>query len=353
MIYVEQIVGNRASLPAASRLHPATSGSYNDAGSKSSEGKTSMAEYDLPRRRLGRTEMVVTRLSFGGTGIGGVRTTDDDAVSAATVRAAWDGGINYVDTAPLYGESERRIGIALKEMGGRPPGMLLSTKCRLLLSPDGRFSPEETRASVLRSLARLGVESVDLLFVHSPSSIETVLRPGGMLDELNRMREEGWFRWIGLGGRNHDMHRQAIRSGRFDAILTYADYNLVRQTAAPLIEEAAGSGVGVVLAQAYLFGILAGPEPRLEQYAGSQKIATEYLVPDVAPGHDWWVWARDRGVSLRAVALQYCLRNPYVDVLLAGADSPEQAQQNLEASREQIPDEIWDEVDTRVSARSG
>ncbi len=303
-----------------------------------------MAEHALPRRRLGRTDMMVTRMALGGTGLGGTRTTDDDAVSAATVRRAWELGVNWVDTSPLYLESERRIGLGLAQMGGRPEGLYLSTKSRLLLTPEGLFSAEETRASVERSLRRLGVDSVDLFFAQSPSSMEVALAPGGMLDELNRLREEGKFRWIGLGARNLDDHLRGVRSGRFDVIMTYADYNLIRQTAAPVMAEASRAGVGVVVAQAYLFGLLAGEEPRLEDYTGQQKMPTDYLIPDFAPAHAWWEWARDRGVSLRAVALQYCLRNPHVDALLGGVDSPTQVEQNVAAILEPLSEGIWEEV---------
>ncbi len=311
-----------------------------------------MSQRDITRRRLGRTDLLITRLSLGGTGLGGTRTTDDDDVSAATVRRALEIGVNHVDTAPLYGESERRVGLAVRQMSGLPGGVSISTKCRLLLDSGGRFSPEETRTSVERSLSRLGVNSVDILFMHSPTSMESVFQPDGMLDELSRMREEGKFRWIGLGTRNHDHLLQAIRSGRVDVIMTYADYNLIRQTAAPLMAEASAAGVGVFLAQAYLFGIMAGPEPLVHHYAGVQKINTEYLVPDVAPGHHWWEWARDRGVSLRAVALQYCVRNPHVDTVLVGADSPVHVEQNVAALEEPIPASVWEEVEARIAARS-
>ncbi len=106
--------------------------------------------------RLGRTDLRITRLSLVGTGLGGTCTTDDDIASAVAIRRAFEIGINHVDTAPAYGESERRFGIAVGQMGGLPERVSILTKCRLLLAPEGRFSPEETRASVERSLSRAG-----------------------------------------------------------------------------------------------------------------------------------------------------------------------------------------------------
>jgi D-threo-aldose 1-dehydrogenase len=303
----------------------------------------------LPRRTLGRTGLEITELALGGGGIGGLRTTDSDATGAATVTRALQRGITHIDTAPAYLQSERRFGLALQAFGGRPPGVHISTKASLQLDSSGHYTPETTRRSVENSLSVLGLDSVDILLVHSPSSMEPVLAPNGMLDQLERLRAEGKFRWIGLGERDHDKHRQAIRSGRFDVILTYADYNLVRQTAAPLMQEAAAAGVGVMLAQAFLFGLLAGPEPDAAPFAG--RSYSEYLVADVGVAHDWWVWAREGGVSLRALALQYALRQTIVGTLIVGADTPEQIEQNVAAAYAPITSALWAEVDARIASQ--
>jgi D-threo-aldose 1-dehydrogenase len=299
------------------------------------------------RRTLGRTGLQITEIALGGGGIGGLRTTDSDRVGAATVKRALELGITHLDTAPAYQQSELRFGLALRELDGLPPGVHISTKSKLHLTPDGNYLPDETRRSIDNSLRVLGLESVDILLVHSPASMEPVLASRGMLDQLEQLREEGKFRWIGLGERDHTKLRQAIRSGRFDVILTYADYNLVRQSAVPLIEEASNAGVGVMLAQVFLFGLLAGPEPDAAPYAG--KPYTDYLVADVKAAHDWWCWANERGVSLRALALQFALRHPLVDTVIVGADSPDQITENVADAYESIPAEMWSEVEQRVS----
>lgn len=298
-----------------------------------------MAESQLARRKLGRTDMLVTEISLGGVGLGGQRTVDDDDSAAATVRRGLERGINYLDTSPLYNESERRIGQAFRALGGRPPSLYLSTKTGTHPLRRGDYSAAGTRWSVENSLRTLGVDSVDLLLVHDPPSMVPVLAPGAALDELERMREEGKFRWIGLGVREHDKLLTAIRSGRFDAILTYRDYNLIRQTAAGLIDEAAGAGVGVILAQVFVAGLLAGGDPAESKYAND---------PDAARARDWWLWARERGVSLRALSLQYGLRNPRVSTVLAGADTPQQVDEILTARDTVIPDAIWAEVEERI-----
>ncbi|HEX5417168.1 MAG TPA: aldo/keto reductase [Chloroflexota bacterium] len=298
-----------------------------------------MAETSLSRRKLGRTDMLVTEISLGGVGLGGMRTTDDDASAAATVKRGLERGINYLDTSPLYHESERRIGQAFRGLGGRPAGLYLSTKTGTHPLRRGDYTAAGTRWSVENSLRTLGVDAVDLLLVHDPESMEPILAPGAALDELERLREEGKLRWIGLGVREHDKLLTAIRSGRFDAILTYRDYNLIRQTAAPLIAEAAAAGVGVVLAQVFVAGLLAGDDPAESKYADD---------PDAKIARDWWLWARERGVSLRALALQYGLRNPNVSTVLVGADTPGQVDEIRAARETVIPEEVWREVEQRI-----
>jgi aryl-alcohol dehydrogenase-like predicted oxidoreductase len=284
--------------------------------------------------------MDVTSLSLGGVGLGGRRTVDDDRAAVETLRGALNLGINYLDTSPLYAQSERRIGMAFRELGGRPSDLFLSTKTGTHPTRRGDYSAAGTRWSVENSLDVLGVPAVDLLLVHDPDSMDLVLAPGAAVDELEHIRGEGKLRWIGLGVREHDKLYTAVRSGRFDAILTYADYNLVRQTATPLIQEAAAAGVGVILAQVFLAGLLAGGDPAESGYRDS---------PDAGRAREWWLWARDRGVSLRAVALQFGLRNPRVSTVLVGADSPPQIAEIVAAANEPIPGEIWAEVDERIA----
>ncbi|HLZ09424.1 MAG TPA: aldo/keto reductase, partial [Chloroflexota bacterium] len=291
-----------------------------------------------------RTDMRVTELALGGVGLGGRRTEDADAMSVATVERGWAKGINYFDTSPLFGESERRVGLALQRLGGRPPGLYLSTKTGTHPFRPGDFSAEGTRWSVENSLRFLGVDSVDLLMVHDPESMEPVLAPGGALDELEHLRDEGKIRWIGIGVREHDKLYQAIRSGRFDSILTYADYNLVRQTSAPLIEEAAAAGVGVILAQVFLAGLLVGHDP-------AESILRDR--PEMTVAREWWLWAHEREISLRNLALQYGLRNPNVSTILVGGDTPAQVDEIVDAVTARIPDSIWAEAEERIESLKG
>jgi aryl-alcohol dehydrogenase-like predicted oxidoreductase len=304
----------------------------------------------LDRRRLGRTEMVVTELALGGVAIGGYYgpLSEDDAAGA--VRQAQALGINYVDTSPLYLESEARLGRIFGAMGGKPSTLYLSTKTGTHPQRRGDYSAAGTRWSVENSLALLGVPSVDLLLIHDPRSeaeLEQALGPGGAVEELTRMKDEGKVRAIGLGCRPHAYHRRAIRSGKVDVILTFADYNLVRQTAAPVMAEAADAGVGVLLAQVVLAGLLTGVDPltdaRLRERPGA----------DLQAAVDWRDWAQSRDVSLQAVAIQYGLRNPHVGCVLIGAKTADEVRENVAATTAPLDPTIWDEVEARIEAGRG
>ncbi len=300
----------------------------------------------LPRRRLGRTHMEVTEICVGGVAIGSLHQPLEDAEAVATVHRALELGVNYIDTSPFYGESERRIGIALQALGGLPPGLYLSTKTGSHPQRQYDYSGEATRWSVENSLRLLGVDSVDLLLGHDPDraavpSMEPVFVPGGALDELERMKAEGKLRAIGLGCRSHDFHRQAIRSGRFDVILTFLDYNLVSQSAASLIDEADAAGVGVLVAQVLRAGQLAGADPLADERLRSREGAEA--------AHQWWLWARQRDVPLQAVAVQWALRNPKIGCVLIGPRTAAEAEENVRLLSHPISQAIWDEVDERIA----
>ena len=296
----------------------------------------------IPRRLLGRTGMRVTELAFGGVAIGSFHEEIDDTGAITAVHRALAVGINYYDTSPLYKESERRVGLAFKALGGLPDGVYLSTKTGTHPDHRGDYSAATTRWSVENSLSLLGVDSVDLVMVHDPASMEPVLAKDGAVDELIRLRDEGKIRAIGLGQRNHAFHRLAIQDGRFDALLTFADYNLVRQTASTLIDEAHAAGIGVIVAQAVLGGQLAGPDPLMNDRMRAR--------PESAQSHAWWAWARMRGVPLQAVAVQWVLRNPKIGCILIGPRTAAEVAENMIMASYPLPEGIWDEVDARVAS---
>jgi len=280
---------------------------------------------------------MVSALSLGGAGIGGVyaETSDDDAIE--TVHYAIAQGINYIDTSPLYAESERRIGLALE--GGLREKIVLSTKTGTHPQRRGDYSWDGTFWSVENSLRLLKTHYIDLLLVHDPMDMEPVFAPRGALEALEQLKAEGVIGYLGLGQRDHEFHRRAIESGRFDVILTYNDYQPLRTTAADwLLPLAKQHDVGVLNGAVLGFGLLAGGDPAnnpASRYANESELAAAQLL---------YRWCEERGVSMQAVAFQFSLRQPLIDCTLTGARNKAELAQNIDVANTSLPDSIWAEI---------
>ncbi len=283
---------------------------------------------ELEKRRLGRTELEVTCLGMGGAGVGRPTVTDDKAIEA--IRRAIELGINYVDTAPLYGESERRVGLALAD--GWREKIYLATKTGTHPEWQGDFSRAGTRRSVENSLRLLKTDYLDVCLIHDPDAMAPVVAKGGALDELQKMREEGLIKFIGLGVRQHEFHKIAIQTGVIDVILTYLDYTLLSQTADDvLLPLAAATDIGVINGSPIAMGLLSGVEPDFS-------VAS----PEDEAAHRLWQWAIANDVNLLNLAIQFCLRQPRIAMNLTGAKDALEVEQNFAAATTPVPDVVWE-----------
>ena len=277
---------------------------------------------ELEARRLGRTEMRPKALGLGCAFFGASHHTDRDAIEG--IRRAIELGINFLDTSAGYGESERRVGLALE--GGWREKVYLETKTGTHPERRGDYSAEATRWSVQNSLKLLKTDYLDAVLIHDPPDIEDPLAPGRALDELLKMKEEGIVRHIGLGVRSHDFHRRAIETGHIEIILSYLDYTLLNQSAAkttiPLTEQ---HDVGLILASILGMGKLGGREPK-----------------DDPKAHTMWQWCRDRGLSIRHLAIQFCMALPLKNgIIMPGPGTKEHVEEVYEAATTEIPPEVW------------
>ena len=136
--------------------------------------------FPFPKRPLGRTGIRVTPFGLGGAWLGRTPAGFDDDLAAAAVHRALEAGINLIDTSPLYGESERRVGLALEawyRRGGRREDFILSTKTGTRTRPHD-YSGPATRRSVEESLRLLKTDYFDIVHVHDPSDLAPVLASG-------------------------------------------------------------------------------------------------------------------------------------------------------------------------------
>ncbi|MDQ3813409.1 MAG: aldo/keto reductase, partial [Armatimonadota bacterium] len=293
----------------------------------------------LPRRRLGRTNLEVPALGLGGAGIGGVYGDEPERDAIETVRYAVEQGITFIDTDASYGDSERRIGIALQD--GLRRHVVLSTKCGTHPERRGDYSWDGTRWNVENSLRVLKTDYIDLLLVHDPPSMEPVMARRGALEALEALKEQGVIGFIGLGQRRHDFHRQAIESGRFDVILTYNDYNPIRTTAADwLLPLAARHGIGVINGSPLAMGLLAGEDP---DQPGQQKRMQPWQ-REVKMARRLYHWCEERGIPEPAIVFQFCLRQPLIHCTITGAKTRAELEEDLKAATMALPEGIWDEV---------
>ena len=281
---------------------------------------------------------MVTPVGIGGAALSHgytASTTDEDAVAA--VNRAAELGIKYLDTSPKYGESERRIGLAFKNNSKLRQNFFLATKAGGGFGPS-KYTADWTYRSVDNSLRLLNTDWIDLLQIHDPRDLEPALARDGALTALKDLKEQGVIRAIGLGVRSHEFLLQAIEHGDFDTILTYADFNLVRQTARDtLIPAAEEHDVGVVLGSPILFGLLSNrSEEKLRRYRVTDEESERV--------RQLLRWFRERNVKMMSMALQYCLREERVSVVLVGTRNVEQVEELVSSVLDPLPENIWEDL---------
>jgi D-threo-aldose 1-dehydrogenase len=318
------------------------------------------------RRILGRGNLSLTRLGLGGAPLGNLYQTVDEAEAGRVVETAWQGGIRYFDTAPLYGSglSERRMGRAL---AGRPRGeYVLSSKVGWLIDPgsgmrdDGLYvgleggprrcdySYDGTLRSLDASLLRLGVDHIDIVYIHDLDAAQH----GTALDEryaeamngayraLDRLRGEGVVGAIGLGVNEWQVCDRLLADADPDCFLLAGRYSLLDQSAlSSFLPACAKRGVGVVVGGAFNSGILATgavPGARYDyQPAPAEIMARTAQLEAVCRRHK---------VPLAAAALQFPSFHPAVVSVVPGARSAAEMTANLELFGRTIPAALWQEL---------
>lgn len=298
-------------------------------------------------RSFGRTTLQVTPLCVGCAPLGSMpeafayEVAEHQALE--TYRACFRSPITFLDTAASYGdgESERRMGLVLKELGGVPAGYVIASKADRDMKT-GDFSGDQIRRSVERSLRLMGVDSIPIMHLHDPewTTFENVMAKGGPLEVLQSFKRQGVIGSIGVAGGPIDMEIRYVRTGAFDAVITHNRYTLLNRSAEPLIEVAHKMGVAVLNAAPYGSGVLAkGPDayPRYAYQEASAEMMRQIRQLDAI--------CKEHGVPLAAAALQFSLRDPRITSTIVGLSKPERLQQTVDLARFAIPDEIWPKLD--------
>ncbi len=300
------------------------------------------------RRTLGSTGLSVSPVCLGCAPLGDMPETFDYSVGRRqahdTLRAVLESPINFLDTAASYGdgESERRIGEMLQEIGGLPDGVVLATKADRDLTT-GDFSGEQMRRSVERSLRLMGMDRLQLVYLHDPEheSFEHMMAPGGPVEVLRGLEEEGVIEHLGVAGGPIELMIRFVETDLFEAVITHNRYTLVDRTADPLFDVATEHSVAALNAAPYGSGILARGPDAYARYMYEQ--APEELVERVRAMQEV---CNQFGVPLAAAALQFSLRDPRIASTIVGMTRPERVGQTLDLAARPIPGELWERLDT-------
>ncbi len=304
----------------------------------------------LRNRPLGNTGLLVSPLCFGCAPLGDMPETFGFSVAKEraheTLRTAIESPVNFLDTAASYGdgEAERRIGEVLRKLGGVPQGYVVATKADRDLST-GDFSGEQMHRSVERSLKLLGMYKLPLVYLHDPehASYEDIMAPGGAVEALASLKEEGVIEHLGIAGGPIDLMIRYVETGAFETVITHNRYTLTNRTAEPLLNRAAELSVPILNAAPYGSGILAkGPDVYARyayQDAPQELIETVRAMSEVCAEY---------GVSLAAAALQFSMKDPRVVSSIVGLSRPERVQQTIDLATHPVPDELWPRLEALV-----
>jgi D-threo-aldose 1-dehydrogenase len=318
--------------------------------------------------RHGTTGLTFTELGFGAAPVANLYRAVSEEEAEATLDAAWNAGIRYFDTAPLYGLglSETRLNRFLR---GKPRGeYVLSTKVGRLLrtcAPGedrdciGKFfdvparkevydySHDGVLRSVEFSLERLGIDRIDILFAHDldlfnhrtpealAARIDAFLTGG--YKALLRLREEGVIAAFGAGVNEWEPCKTLTERGDFDIFLLAGRHTLLENEAlAEFLPLAQARGIGLVMVAPYNSGILArGP------YPGAMYFYEPAPQPVLDRAARIKATCEAHGVPLVAAAFQFALRHPTVVSVIPGMATPAEVAGNVMAAEALVPNDLW------------
>jgi len=323
-----------------------------------------MGEWE--KRRVGRTNLSVTCLGLGTATMGGSRIPVTRDASENMLRAAWNAGVRYVDTAPFYGvgAAERRVGDALREHSRND--WVLSTKVGRLLRPqrqpvgatDGRLAPmpfevvyDYTYDGILRSVddsyQRLGLARHDILFVHDIGVYQhgpegntphmRALRDSGYR-ALQALKGDGTVNAIGIGVNEKAVLIEALGFADWDVFLLAGRYTLLEQEPLDdLLPMCVTRGTSIVVGGPLNSGILAGRETWNYAAAPPQVVERVKRIEAVCDAHN---------VPLAAAALQFPLAHPAVCAIIPGPRSAAEFEVNVRLLQMKIPASLWGDLRT-------
>lgn len=299
-------------------------------------------------RSLGHSGPYVSELGIGTSPLGGMPTLYghdvDPQTAIATVQSALEAAaITFLDTSNNYGSgaSERRIGEAIRRIGGLPDGFVVATKADPLPG-ERHFTGARVLESFTESMDRLGLDRVPVYYLHDPEvfDFDDLVAPGGAVDAMKELKRRGSVDVIGVAGGDLTAMRQYVDTGAFDILLNHNQYTLLDRSADRLIDHAVDAGLAYVNAAPYASGMLAKPGKDRPRYQYREP------TPDILARTQRLRDVCDRfGVPLAAAALQFSTRDQRISSTVVGVSSPARVDELLRNATTRIPSGLWSELD--------
>jgi aryl-alcohol dehydrogenase-like predicted oxidoreductase len=295
-------------------------------------------------RRLGKTDLQVSELSLGGLFVSSVGGEFEQGRKA--ILRALDLGINYVDTAPSYANSEEVLGKVFPEIDSP---FVFSTKLGGRPQPFEPQNPAHLRQSVEESLKLLNRDAIDILFVHEPERpgqyewwADKEKYTGPVLDVLDELKADGLVRFTGLGGTTAYAMIPIMETGRFDVVLTAFNYSLLwREAELGIIPAAKKLDMGIVIGSPLQQGVLS------RRHDEEVQRGPHWLSPPRRQQLlDLYQLLDESGLSLPEMALRFVLSNEDISCALMGARSQEEVELNVAATkRGKLPNDVLERID--------
>jgi D-threo-aldose 1-dehydrogenase len=298
----------------------------------------------------------VTRLGLGTAPLAGLFEEVPEQQALAVIRRAWEVGIRFYDTAPLYGHglAEMRVGKVLRDeprdeftlatkvgrllRADAPPEPGQSFRGTPPVNPVFDFSYDGVMRSVEESRQRLGIERIDILHIHDPDDhYDAALK--GAYRALDHLRAEGVIGAVGAGMNQAEMLTRFAREANFDCFLLAGRYTLLDQVALKeLLPVCLEKGVAIIAGGVYNSGILADPKPGAHynyQTAPPELVERAQRIGAVCASH---------GVPIKAAAIQFPLGHPAVTCVVVGCRSVAQLDESIAMFELTIPPSMWQEL---------
>jgi aryl-alcohol dehydrogenase-like predicted oxidoreductase len=295
----------------------------------------------------------VSEISLGGLFL--ASWFNDQAGATAVVKRAIERGINYIDTAPMYGNSEEQLGGALRELAAcfdklsMSGPLMLSTKIGARPMPFDAKDKDALFASFEESLRLLGRDRVDVLMIHEPDrprqfdwweDLDTAVGP--VMEVIDTLKKDGRIDYVGLGGTTAYEMARLINTGKFDVVLTAFNYSLLwREAEIDVLPAAKANNLGVIIGSPLQQGALSRrfddevnngapwlSSPRRKQFKALYALLDDLKIPIVE------------------CAMRFVISNTVVDTILTGSRSPEEVDVNVEAiAKGPLPDDVLKRLD--------